>query len=87
MTKQDLQKQIYKRVYDGEEHGFSDETRPNELLGTFEVTQQIDEDSYSERFIGIRQEDGKRYLVDGREVSGMYNPKNGGVRYSIQELE
>lgn len=77
---------VYSRIYDGEKAGFSDDSRPNSLLGTFTIEQQLTEDMYSEQFIGIRKEDGKRYLVDGREVSGMYNPKMGGMRYSITEL-
>lgn len=78
-------KTIYKRQYDNplKEDGTEKE---NELLGTFEVTKQIFEDSYSEEFIGIRQEDGKKYLVRGDEVSGYYYPTMGGIRYTITEI-
>ena len=81
------EKKIYQRVYDGKPAGFSSDKLPNELLGTFEIIQQISEDFYSEQFIGRRKEDGKKYLVEGVEVSGMFNPENGGVRYSIKELK
>ena len=44
---------------------------------------QLTKDTYDEKFIGKRQEDGKRYLVEGVEVSGMNYPENGGIRYDI----
>ena len=75
-------KEIYKRVYDNPKNEDGTD-KENELLGTFDITQQIFEDSYSEQFIGTRQEDGKKYLVEGKEVSFA----NGGIRYSITELK
>lgn len=78
-------REIYKRVYDAPVDKDGKE-KPNELLGTFEVLQQISEDMYEEQFIGIRKEDGKKYLVTGTEVSDLYNPGVGGMRYEINEI-
>lgn len=74
-------KEIYKRVYD-EPLNVDRTAKENQLLGTFEVKQQIFEDSYSEEFIGKRKEDGKMYLVKGHEVSY----QNGGIEYEVIEL-
>ena len=72
---------IYLREYD---HAIdkSGNEKPNELLGDFEVLQQISgrEGDYHEQFIGFK--DGLAYLVEGREVCGF----NGGTRFSATEL-
>ncbi len=78
---------IYKRRYDGKPEGYSDENLKNECLGEFKVEQIILEDFYAEEFIGMKKDDGKRYLVKGKEVSGMHNPSNGGISYSIIEIQ
>ena len=80
-------RKIYQRIYDGKSLGYSSRELPNKFLGTFRVLQQLSEDFYSEQFIGKRKEDGKTYLVTGTEVSGMHNPKNGGVRYEIKQIK
>lgn len=79
------ERKIYKRQYDNPmtESGVE---KPNKFLGTFKVEQQLEEDMYSEKFIGTCIEDGKKYLVEGTEVSGYYNPGLGGIRYSIIEI-
>lgn len=81
-----MEKAIYKRNYDNPKN-LDGIDKPNELLGTFEIEKQISEDSYAEKFIGIRKEDGKRYLVQGIEVSGLYHPNQGGMKYEITNIE
>lgn len=71
---------IYKMAYDGKPEGFSNAEFPNDFLGTFEVVGEIEHDNWSEEFVGIRKEDGKKYIVSGVE-------KGIGVGYSIIELE
>ena len=75
----------YKRVYDNPVDKFGKE-KPNKLLGEFKVVKMISEDEYSEKFIGIRLEDKKKYLVQGIEVSDLYNPGRGGIKYEITEI-
>jgi len=84
--KQKDMKRIYERMYDGKPEGFSSATLPNKFLGTFEVKQQLHEDAWEEQFIGIKQEDGKYYFVEGEEVSGRFTPEKGGMVYSIKEI-
>jgi len=74
-------RRIYWMNYD-RDHNDDGSMRKNEYLGTFTVEQQISEDTYSEEFIGIRNEDSKKYLVKGSERSGI----GGGTRYSINEI-
>lgn len=60
-------KKIYKRVYDNS-YNKDGSLKKNELLGIFEIKQQLSQDDYSELFIGIRQEDNKMYLIEGFEI-------------------
>ena len=73
--------EIFERVYDDpiDSNGAD---KPNQLLGTFTVEKLIIDDTYRECFIGVRQEDRKKYLINGFEVSG----RNGGMRYHIIEI-
>ena len=79
-----MAKKIYQRAYDNPKDT-SGKLKPNKYLGEFEVVEQITEDMYAEEFIG--KKDGKYYLVKGVEVSGFYHPNQGGVRYSVVEME
>lgn len=72
---------IFRRLYDGKDWG---EGEPNEFLGEFEIIKTINEDFYSGKWIGIK--DGKQYLIIQTEVSGMYNPLNGGSSFEINEI-
>lgn len=76
---------IYKRIYDGKEEGFNDEKHPNELLGEFKIIYG-DYPDYAFSLIGIEKETGKIYNIVGDEISGMYNPNNGGTECSIYEI-
>jgi len=80
-------RKIYQRAYDGKPEGFSSVELPNAFLGTFKVLQQLEEDAWTEQFIGVREEDNKLYMVSGDEVTGRCSPEQGGIRYSIVELE
>ena len=75
---------IYKRIYDGKEEGFNDEQYPNELLGEFEII--YGSMGYAFSLIGVEKETGKIYNIVGDEVSGLYNPGNGGTKCSIYEI-
>lgn len=77
-----MEREIYERIYDNpiDKDG---NNKPNRKLGKFKVIQQIFEDFYSEEFIG--EMDGEKYLIRGIEVSGMYNPEKGGVRYEVNK--
>lgn len=70
---------IYKREYDDGGEGM-----PNEFLGEFKIEKVIMEDFYAGKWIGIK--DGKRYFITQTEVSGMYNPKNGGSKFEVDEI-
>lgn len=74
---------IYEREYDNpvDENG---KAKPNTLLGKFKIKQTLMEDFYAGRWIG--EKNGKTYLIVQTEVSGMYNPANGGSRYEVEEL-
>ena len=80
MNKDDKIK-IYTRLYDGKKWG---EGEPNKLLGEFEIEKVIMEDAYAGKWIG--KKDGKKYMIIQTEVSGMYNPKNGGSRFEVIEV-
>lgn len=75
-------KRIYKMHYD-RDYNDDGSMRQNHYLGTFIVKRQGNEDAYCDEFIGLRQEDGKIYKVNGREKSGI----GGGIRYSIEEFD
>ena len=78
-------KEIYERIYDNPKNK-DGSMKSNRLLGIFRIEKQIMEDFYAEEFIGKRQEDGKQYLVKGIEVSGLYYPNQGGVKYQITNI-
>ena len=74
-------REIYDRVYDNE---FDKDgvPKPRAMLGKFAVIQQLEEDFYSEIFVGQNLDDQIIYLVVGREVYGI----NGGMRYKAIKL-
>lgn len=76
-------KVIYERVYDNPKDK-EGKAKPNKLLGEFKVIDQISNDMYAEKFIGIKN--GKKYLVTEYEVSGYYSPSMGGSRYTVERL-
>jgi len=72
---------IYRRLYDGKKWG---EGEPNSFLGEFEIEKVIMEDFYAGKWIGKQGK--KKYLITQTEVSGMYNPANGGSKFEIDEI-
>jgi hypothetical protein len=82
----DVSKQriVYEREYDNPV--FDDgKKKSNKLLGKFKVLETLSEDMYSEQFIG--QMNGKKYIVTEHEVSGYYNPGQGGSRWEMKEVK
>lgn len=76
--------EIYKRNYDNPKN--EDGTlKPNELLGDFEIVENLDEeeDAWENDYIGTMN--GKVYLISQREVSGHGN-NLGGSRFEVKEL-
>ena len=71
---------IYDRFYDKDTNP-DGSVRPKKFLGEFEKLEQVDEDSYDEKFIGVMN--GDVYLVVGSEVSGI----GGGMRYEVKKLK
>lgn len=73
-------RKIYRRYYDNllDKKG---EKKPNKLLGSFRVLQNIAEDVYEETFIGANEND-EVFLITGSEVSGF----NGGMAYGVVAL-
>lgn len=75
---------IYRRYYDNELDKDGNK-KPNELLGTFEIIETIEEDSYSSIKIGRRKNTQKLYLIKEREVS-YYNAGSSYQIYPINKL-
>lgn len=74
---------VYKRIYDNPKNEDGTD-KPNEFLGEFDIEKTLMEDFYAGRWIG--KKDGKKYLINQTEVSGMYNPSMGGSRFTVEEL-
>ena len=76
---------IYEWVYDNpiNEDG---NVKPNIFLGEFNL---IDGkmDDYSYDVIVRFTKNNKLYILHGREVSGFYHPKEGGVKHILEPLE
>ena len=75
---------IYKRIYDNPKNTDGSD-KENELLGEFKIIYGNYPD-YAFSLIGIKKDDGKIYNIVGDEVSGFYNPGEGGTRCSINEI-
>lgn len=75
---------VYERVYDNPKDK-DGRAKPNKLLGKFKVINQLSDDMYAERFIGIRG--GETYLITEHEVSGYHNPERGGSRYTVEKVD
>ena len=76
-------KKIFSRAYDNPIDNDGND-KPNEFIGEFFVIQQIEEDGYSEIFIGNPTDpaDHRLFLIVGTEVVGV----NGGTRYNYYQL-
>lgn len=75
---------IYERIYDNPIDKNGNE-KPNNFLGEFKIIEEIFEDFYSGKWIGIK--DNKVFLISQHEVSGMQNPERGGSRFVVEELK
>ena len=75
---------IYKHVFDNplNEDGTKKE---NELFGEFDIVDgSMDDYSYE---VIVKDKSDKLFILHGKEVSGLYNPKEGGTRNRIEPLE
>lgn len=72
---------IYRRLYDGKKWG---EGEPNEFLGEYLITKTIGEDFYSGKWLAKKGKE--KYMIIETEVSGMYNPSNGGSKFEVIKL-
>lgn len=76
---------VYKRSFDNplKEDGTPKE---NELLGEFEIIEELKEDSYSSIRLGILVGTSKVFIINEYEVSGRIS-KDGGSRYEVIEIK
>ena len=73
---------IYRHFYDNSKEKDGKE-KPNELLGTFEI-KEGSMDGHDFEFVGVRQEDGKKYRVHGQEISGLADSYNAGTKCFVE---
>lgn len=78
-----MKTKLYERIYDNplNEDGSK---KPNKLLGIFQIKGGLPND-YSYTCYGYKNH--KLYKITGREVSGFYHPKEGGIRHFIMPIE
>ena len=75
---------IYKRIYDNPINKDGTE-KPNELLGEFELIDGLMDD-YCYEVIVKNITDNELYILFGKEVSGFYNPNEGGIKHLLEKL-
>jgi hypothetical protein len=75
--------EIWKRIYDNPKNDDGTD-KPNELLGEFEILEELFVDDYQSARIG--EKDGVIYVINEYEVSGRYLPI-GGSKFEIHELK
>lgn len=75
--------EVYERIYDNPLNEDGTE-KPNKLLGSFDLVDgSMDDYSYE---VIVKDKSGELYILSGREVSGLYHPKEGGTRHFIEKL-
>ena len=80
---ENMYQKIYERIYDNSKNKDGTE-KPNKLLGEFLIIEEGGNGYAYEIYVKDRQ--GELYKIKGTEISGYYNPGEGGTKNFIEKL-